>query len=1353
MASTLAEVGDWQLVREAGEGATSVVYEGIRKDDQARGAVKVLKEGFGLEEAALLARVGRTWGPAWLDAGTCDGRGFVVTEWVSGASLEAEGHSIEDSPQAVWSIVHAVARALAELHDAGVRHGDVKAANVVWHRRMPSRDIPKERAATLIDLGLAAGFDGAVRGGTAAYAAPELRDGGDVGPRADVFALGVLVRQLAPKSPGLGRLADVMCAASAGARPSAHWVAERAARELHLAPDVDDLAKARVLTVKRTYLALRARDIAMASSVALDVEGAPRTWLEEAIAVMQKIAPSDGAKAAKVIGPTSALVRARWVVGLVGPSAAGWPPPKLDERAFAQRLCALAKRAPFAVWTYNDLVRDGVSTDDVPSDSTLDDAASALALARPHPAESLVGAIEGRVATAPWALRGALVDALLRMGESARAMLALDGAVGAASIVRRAEVARRLGDTESAATFAHAVVDDDSLGHSGEPLRARAAAVLARIAWDKADDETAKKLIAAHAGPAIAEVAALVAWRRGAFDAGVRVIDEALVDEDDALTRARLHAARGWVEHAAGRAEAALADYASSVELAARSGAVADEATYLVGVAAAATDAGDVGRALQASTRAALLLDRLGRLREASSAWLVRAAALATVGDMHGADEAVAEIAARDATDPRTRAYARWARVETRPEGDAIASAEARAARDAFGESGDDALRAAARVLVWAPDVTEDIADLDAAALRSSPVAAWEWFGARARRCVLGGDNDVGGPDVLARLLALAHTPAPLASRGPALAAARDLAMKRGEGEAARRLETLRRSTSERLRATTPDALKESLASVGWMREAALVVDDSSLEPGQIALLESIVRSLSSRDRLKPLLLQVLDAMVLWVGVERGLLLLRAPNGKLVPRAARNLAREDLRGEQLTLSMTLAKRAMETGEAVVATDAFATFGDVHASVHALRLRSVLAVPLLSRGETLGVVYLDDRGRRGAFGPRELSWVRLLASQAAAAIADARDQVLLRRAVRHAERAKGRVESLLAEREAELLVTQTELSHVRGDETRFQYDAIAGRSEPMRALLRVVDRVTTSDVPVLLVGESGTGKELIARAMHANGPRSRRPFVSENCAAVPEPLLESTLFGHVRGAFTGASQTRAGLFEVADTGTLFLDEIGEMPLAMQSKLLRVLQDGEVRAVGSERTRRVNVRLIAATHRDLEAMVEKRTFREDLYYRLNVVTVRMPPLRERRGDIPLIVSHLMKKHTAGKKARFTKAAMDRIVSFGWPGNVRQLENEVRRALVLCSAHEGEEALIDVGDLSPDLLRTDSVRELGLDLRSRVDALEADLLREALTKTHGNQTKAAEILGLSRFGLQKMMRRLKVATGKPS
>ena len=362
-----------------------------------------------------------------------------------------------------------------------------------------------------------------------------------------------------------------------------------------------------------------------------------------------------------------------------------------------------------------------------------------------------------------------------------------------------------------------------------------------------------------------------------------------------------------------------------------------------------------------------------------------------------------------------------------------------------------------------------------------------------------------------------------------------------------------------------------------------------------------------------------------------------------------------------------------------------------------------------------------------------------------AIADARDQVLLRRAARRSERARARLAEVLAEREVELDIAKTELLHAKDEETRFAYDAIAGRSEIMRTLLHVVDRVTTSDVPVLIVGESGTGKELVARAMHENGPRKKRAFVSENCAAVPEPLLESTLFGHVRGAFTGASQSRPGLFEVADGGTLFLDEIGEMPLSMQTKLLRVLQDGEVRAVGSERTRKVDVRLVAATHQDLEAMVAAKTFREDLFYRLNVVRLRVPPLRERSSDIPLIVTHLITKHCQGKKTKVTRAAMDKLVGYPWPGNVRQLENEIRRAIVLSS---GEGAL-DVADLSIDVQRggPGAARDAGTDLKARVDSLERELLTEALAKTRGNQTKAAEMLGLSRFGLQKMMKRLGV------
>jgi transcriptional regulator with GAF, ATPase, and Fis domain len=296
---------------------------------------------------------------------------------------------------------------------------------------------------------------------------------------------------------------------------------------------------------------------------------------------------------------------------------------------------------------------------------------------------------------------------------------------------------------------------------------------------------------------------------------------------------------------------------------------------------------------------------------------------------------------------------------------------------------------------------------------------------------------------------------------------------------------------------------------------------------------------------------------------------------------------------------------------------------------------------------------------------------------------------------------------------------------------------------MRDLLRLVDRVTASDVPVLLIGESGTGKELIARAVHGNGPRARRAFVSENCASVPETLLESALFGHMKGAFTGASATRAGLFDVADGGTLLLDEIGEMSLAMQSKLLRILQDGQLRPVGGDRVHHVDVRVIGATHRDLTAMVAAGAFREDLFYRLNVITLRVPPLRERVGDVPLLVEHFVKKHAPDRITKVTRAAMSKLSSFSWPGNVRQLENELRRALVL------SDGTIDVADLSDEVRREGpSTPSAGrLDMRSRVDALETELLVEALTKTRGNQTRAAQLLGMSRFGLQKMMKRLEV------
>ena len=313
-------------------------------------------------------------------------------------------------------------------------------------------------------------------------------------------------------------------------------------------------------------------------------------------------------------------------------------------------------------------------------------------------------------------------------------------------------------------------------------------------------------------------------------------------------------------------------------------------------------------------------------------------------------------------------------------------------------------------------------------------------------------------------------------------------------------------------------------------------------------------------------------------------------------------------------------------------------------------------------------------------------------------------------------------------------------------TRFRYDQIVGESAAVQHLLALLDRVTVSDVPVLVLGESGTGKELVARALHQNGSRRAQPFVTENCSAIPETLLESTLFGHVRGAFTGAARSRAGLFSVAHQGTLFLDEIGEMSLGMQAKLLRVLETGEVRPLGSEKSQHVDVRIIGATQRDLEGMVRAGSFREDLFYRLNVVSVRVPPLRERRADILLLMRHFLAKHASAKAPSLSASAASCLETYAWPGNVRELENEARRALVMAAD------VIGVEHLSP---RVQGKPQTGapvndLNVRARVDQLETELVRTALDKTQGNQTRAAELLGLSRFGLQKMMKRLHI--GRP-
>jgi two-component system response regulator HupR/HoxA len=323
--------------------------------------------------------------------------------------------------------------------------------------------------------------------------------------------------------------------------------------------------------------------------------------------------------------------------------------------------------------------------------------------------------------------------------------------------------------------------------------------------------------------------------------------------------------------------------------------------------------------------------------------------------------------------------------------------------------------------------------------------------------------------------------------------------------------------------------------------------------------------------------------------------------------------------------------------------------------------------------------------------------------------------------------------------------------------RYSFAEIIGDSPPMQKVFDVTQKVAETDATVLLTGETGTGKDLIARAIHYTGPRRDRRFVAQNCAALPDTLLESELFGHKRGAFTGAHADKKGLFEAADGGTIFLDEIGETEPGMQVRLLRVLQDGEIRPLGSSDTIHVSVRIVAATNRDLRKEVDEGRFREDLYYRLRVVEIKLPPLRERPEDIPALAHHFLDKvnpRMGRKLTGFTNAAMDRLVSYAWPGNVRELENELERVAALA----GHEEAVDLEMLSEHLRGSRPAERVAVagaapitdwDMNNAVDDLKRRMILESIRDT-GSKTRAAERLGIPRQSLQKMMKRLEISGG---
>jgi two-component system, NtrC family, response regulator PilR len=315
--------------------------------------------------------------------------------------------------------------------------------------------------------------------------------------------------------------------------------------------------------------------------------------------------------------------------------------------------------------------------------------------------------------------------------------------------------------------------------------------------------------------------------------------------------------------------------------------------------------------------------------------------------------------------------------------------------------------------------------------------------------------------------------------------------------------------------------------------------------------------------------------------------------------------------------------------------------------------------------------------------------------------------------------------------------------------RYGLSSMIGRSPRMRSLLQLIETIAPTTTTILINGETGTGKEMVARAIHQASPRRQQRFVALSCSAIPETLLEAELFGHVRGAFTGAIGSRAGRIEQADRGTLFLDEVGTMSMALQMKLLRVLQEREFERIGDGKPIKVDVRIVAATNSELGKMVREGSFREDLYYRLNVIQLELPPLRERRDDIPLLVQHFLKKYSMGVGVpMISQDAIRRLMAFAWPGNVRQLENAIERALALL----GGRTTIEVTDLPPEIQAaqvpmapTLDFPDDGVDMQSLVEQIERDLIQRALSRTGGNKAAAAGLLKLKRTTLVEKLKRL--------
>jgi transcriptional regulator with GAF, ATPase, and Fis domain len=505
---------------------------------------------------------------------------------------------------------------------------------------------------------------------------------------------------------------------------------------------------------------------------------------------------------------------------------------------------------------------------------------------------------------------------------------------------------------------------------------------------------------------------------------------------------------------------------------------------------------------------------------------------------------------------------------------------------------------------------------------------------------------------------------------------------------------------------------------------------------GWLRRVRDLSHALATELDVRALLPRIVDAAVEVGAAERGFLVRLSPGGEGPPirvEAARGFDGEQLAGPAGKVSRTVIQRVLQEQRAVLTSSEDDEDLVEVSSVRRRRVRSIVAVPVSLRGEIRGALYLDHRFEHEAFSADDLPLLELFASQAALALETAELHGDRRRLDRDLTRTLDEIEAL---RETRAAVTRAERPlPTAGEVPRF--GGLVGDSPPMQALYTDLERAARAQAPVLIVGESGAGKEQAALELHRRGARPDAPWLAFNCAALSDALLESELFGHVQGAFTDARAARAGLFVEAGSGTLLLDEVGETSLGVQAKLLRVLQERRVRPVGGERWVPVKCRLLAATHRDLQARVREGLFREDLYYRLDVLRLHVPPLRDRLDDVPALMAALLAR--AGSPALdVDPEALALLATYGWPGNVRELHNEVRRLAALGVPRIEPRHLSAEVRADPAALTSDSLvgRTLG--------EMERGMLVEALHETGGNKSRAARRLGVARSTLYALLAR---------